>query len=486
MCLSHLSSTGEPNRSIIQETGIFQSLWYLVQQSDGMNCISNFICEVLQLCIVGKQYEYAYQQIQHTWPTPRNRVMCRVDTVLRYYYLRGIVGMGCCYGTSRLASTNRHYNKMNDAHMHAIRCFWTCLSIPSNTAANAVSAVAIAAYKKLILLQALSPLGILHTSMVEISNDRGNNSKPADDRNNDNSVASVILPPDTSMSTSSYSSIDEISATNPFSKPTKEMSNDLLRFISQAKPSESVPLSTSDRYPITMRSNIRGNDGMAATTHDVHTMDTSSVSNGPEIGTHQSNRMYPHLGVHGYKQLVQAFVKVDRRTFDLMVQEYQDVFMKDGNFGLIRRLSNALYYRQIYVISRTYSTIPMLRLCNEMNVSIDQLRLLLHNLEMHLSWPVQVVTISASSTTNPSSKTLEEPIEAVMFPSDLPRPILFESSNETMHVQMMELSKTVQQLSMTTLSSPKYNAAIVYYNRIEQGGGPRSAPMMVDDFTRYQ
>jgi hypothetical protein len=87
--------------------------------------------EFLQCSILAEQYRYAARFIKGTWPFPTNTV--NIKTVLRYFYLRGLVHAGC------------------GDHAMAHRCWWTCLSVP----AEICSAIMVAAWKKLSLVQPL-------------------------------------------------------------------------------------------------------------------------------------------------------------------------------------------------------------------------------------------------------------------------------------------------------------------------------------------
>ena len=90
-----------------------------------------------RLASIAEQYKYAERHILSSWPRPNGNSVHSVKSVqqvLRYYYLRGVVHMGC-----------RNWAL-------AVRSFWTCLSIPGPDQ-NVVSAVAIAAWKKLVLVQ---------------------------------------------------------------------------------------------------------------------------------------------------------------------------------------------------------------------------------------------------------------------------------------------------------------------------------------------
>jgi hypothetical protein len=87
--------------------------------------------EFLQCALLAEHYRYAERMIRDTWPRPNSTVS--VKQVLRYYYLRGMIHMGC-----------------DDAIM-AHRCFWTCLTIP----AEVNSKIQIEAWKKVVLVQCL-------------------------------------------------------------------------------------------------------------------------------------------------------------------------------------------------------------------------------------------------------------------------------------------------------------------------------------------
>jgi hypothetical protein len=87
--------------------------------------------EFLQCAILAEQYRFAARHVDGTWPRPTNTVNIR--TVLRYYYLRGIVHLGC------------------GDYVMAHRCWWTCLAVP----AEACCAIMVAAWKKLSLVQPL-------------------------------------------------------------------------------------------------------------------------------------------------------------------------------------------------------------------------------------------------------------------------------------------------------------------------------------------
>ncbi len=81
--------------------------------------------------MLAEQYRYAARMVGGTWPRPDMTV--NVKLVLRYYYLRGMIHLGC-----------------NDFVM-AHRCFWTCLTIPAEVCCK----IAVEAWKKMILVQCI-------------------------------------------------------------------------------------------------------------------------------------------------------------------------------------------------------------------------------------------------------------------------------------------------------------------------------------------
>ena len=104
--------------------------------------------EFLQACIYAGHYSYAERSIAGTWPRPHSTVSVR--NVLRYFYLRGVVHLGC-----------QHLDL-------AVRCFRTCLCVP----ADVVSSIVVAAWKKLVLVQCLqqSDLSVDETKPMNLPN----------------------------------------------------------------------------------------------------------------------------------------------------------------------------------------------------------------------------------------------------------------------------------------------------------------------------
>lgn len=120
-------------RGAITGSGILPTLGNLVlnSQTQNANQLSQVGVEFLQCALLAEQYRYAARLVDGTWPRPDMTV--NVKLVLRYYYLRGMIHLGC-----------------NDFVM-AHRCFWTCLSVPAEVCCK----IAVEAWKKLVLVQCL-------------------------------------------------------------------------------------------------------------------------------------------------------------------------------------------------------------------------------------------------------------------------------------------------------------------------------------------
>ena len=96
------------------------------------NTITAAHVEFLSCALLAGQYRFARRMVNDAWPTPHRA--STVEQVLRYYYLRGMVHIGC------------------DEFKMAIRCFWTVLSVPMEV----VSAIAVEAWKKMVLCHCLT------------------------------------------------------------------------------------------------------------------------------------------------------------------------------------------------------------------------------------------------------------------------------------------------------------------------------------------
>jgi hypothetical protein len=92
--------------------------------------------------VLAGQFRRAARTVQDMWPRPTAQTT--FQQVLQYYYYRGTVHAGCHQWSA------------------AVRCFWTCLSVPADYAPP----TAIASFKKLVLVQCLLMCNDLETDRV--------------------------------------------------------------------------------------------------------------------------------------------------------------------------------------------------------------------------------------------------------------------------------------------------------------------------------
>mmetsp|Transcript_28536 Transcript_28536/g.69164 ORF Transcript_28536/g.69164 Transcript_28536/m.69164 type:complete len:487 (+) Transcript_28536:362-1822(+) len=117
------------NRISISSSGIIPTLAQIMLNAP--NELQSASVEFLQCSLLAEQYRYAARLLQGAWPRPMEG--SSVKQVLRYYYLRGMIHLGC--------------NDLVQSH----RCFWTCLSIPSDS----LSKITFEAWKKMVLVQCI-------------------------------------------------------------------------------------------------------------------------------------------------------------------------------------------------------------------------------------------------------------------------------------------------------------------------------------------
>jgi len=398
------------DRSQIAATGILAALQQ--QQNDDYFA---FKTEFLHACIYAGEYGLAQAVVTQHWPRPMSSTS--VQYVLRYYYLRGCVHLNC------------HNYKM------AVRCFWTCLSVPADS--NVVSAIAVAAWKKLVLVQC-----VVAASSLE---------------NNNNNNNTLDTPP----------------KTGPLSTP-KDMPTSLQRFLAQAKPpagSLSLGTAVEGSHSNSNSQHHRRNSDSPLTSPRRNPLppppEAANVMHMVELddvlaGGGGSDRM-PSLGVRVYRELVRAFVAVERAAFDAILCEHAPLFREDGNFGFLAAfVATALRHRQVYQTARRYAALPLPRLVEELQLeSEDAARGLLQQLATE-QWPV---TVDAE--------------QMVVFPPQPPVAAVTLSPEE-----LVALTKTVRELDVQLQNSGKYAAFARKANKVvdKSGGAASGGPRGVEDF----
>lgn len=126
------AAASQCHRTAVAGSGIVPTLAHIMLNNPyHLTHMQQVGVEFLQCALLAEHYRYASRLIADSWPRPNGTV--NVKQVLRYFYLRGMIHLGC-----------------QDIVM-AHRCFWTCLSIP----AEINSKIMIEAWKKLVLVQCL-------------------------------------------------------------------------------------------------------------------------------------------------------------------------------------------------------------------------------------------------------------------------------------------------------------------------------------------
>ena len=272
--------------------------------------------EFLQACIYAGQYAYAERSVAGTWPRPTATVSVR--NVLRYFYLRGVVHAAC-----------QHLDL-------ATRCFRTCLCIP----AEVVSAIAVAAWKKLVLVQCLEQTDF-----------------PAD------TCKPTVLPNPTASCLSRYinSAVTESADKAANHQATSSSANSTLGSPASAAAPE---------------------DASSAILHLVDNLETGESS--------REKTRYPSMGVAVYAALTKAFVDMDKTALQNQLEEHKRLLTSDGNFGLAQQVASELPRRQLYSWSRVYSSISLQELARLLALSVEELSRLLLQVSIAKEWPIQV------------------------------------------------------------------------------------------------
>eukprot|EP00977_Amphora_coffeiformis_P002037 scaffold381_cov178-Amphora_coffeaeformis.AAC.26 len=308
-------------RSVIAQSGILPVLGNLMPAASTTSltspgpALAAVHVEFLQACIYAEQYAYAERSIRGTWPRPNASTSVR--QVLRYFYLRGVVHLGC------------------DQHALAVRCFRTCLCVP----AEVVSAIAVAAWKKLVLVQCLLQV-----------DQSANQTKP------------TTLPEPTPSCVSRYiqGAITE----------------------SAAKAAKNSSRAAGGGSP----ASVAAPENASATI--LHLVD--NLETGESTSSRERAPKYPSLGVAVYAAIVKAFVDMDIAASQQQLSAHERLLAADGNTGLAHQVAWALPRRQLVSWSRVYSSISLQALAQLLNVTVPDLSQLLIQVALAKEWPIQV------------------------------------------------------------------------------------------------
>lgn len=358
--------------------------------SASVPALTNAHVEFLQAAAYAEQYRYAERAVGDSWPLPTSPAMVNVRDVLRYYYLRGCVHLGC---------QNLEW---------AVRCFCACLVVPAETA----SAVAIAAYKKLILARCLT-----------LPANQGKEKQPGA-----SALAGPLQLPKAAPSCLSrfLSSAFQAKSSPPSSSPWASLAAAAVFAPPGANPEEEHEAMLVANDGPQQGGDSEGPSALAA-----------SVA-GRGRNRNAGNSDNQSLGVKAYGDFVTAFMRLEHEALDKIVQDHQPLFARDENMGLIKQCLSEFRKRQVYYYSRIYSVLSLQDLSNFLQYPVPELRGLLMQLSMEKVWSIQI----------------DDAKGLVHFPRLVELPPA--GNEEAQALQLMELTSMVQKLDLAVSASPKY------------------------------
>lgn len=261
----------------------------------------------------------------------------------------------------------------------SVRCFWTCLSVPGDI----VSAIQVAAWKKMVLVQCLR------------LSEQGHSSE----------------------------TIDPLA----FPKAAPGCLNRLIN-LALCMQQPNAPNEPEDD---------------PETVHMVESTTPIGDEQDPleADATESVNRKSQAMTMAVYGQLAKDFVNVDRSAVDRLVSDKRDVFLNDGNFGMVQQVQQALVRRQIYQLSSIYSVIPLQRLAEMLRIEEGAARNLLVKLAVDHAWEIGI-------------QVSDEGTMIVTLPP-FPQNAINSSVPE-----MMELASLVRDLDVSIATSSKYSSRV--------------------------
>jgi hypothetical protein len=299
----------------------------------GSSILHHAHVEFLHCCVLAEQYRYAERLMRtDSWPRPTSMVSSK--QVLRYFYLRGIVHLGC------------------DHYRLAHRCFWTCLTVPAEVS----SKIAIAAWKKLVLVQCL--LQSKTAPAMKGATTGGNGSSGGGTSSGSSSTAmealgfteaNVILsqpPPMASLGGSSGSNSSG-ATTMTYTTLPKTMPNCLVRFLMSYRDAATTAVQE--------RSRQRRQQQQQQPPPQVHPAH-------PNEGQRQSQKPQVLNPISCYMDVSKAFYTRNQDTMKELEEHYQQTFLEDGNVGLVRQCQTKLIHMQVAHVARVYSVVPLTKL----------------------------------------------------------------------------------------------------------------------------
>jgi hypothetical protein len=298
----------------------------------GSSILQHAHVEFLHCCVLAEQYRYAERLMRtDSWPRPTSMVSSK--QVLRYFYLRGIVHLGC------------------DHYRLAHRCFWTCLTVPAEVS----SKIAIAAWKKLVLVQCL--LQSKTAPAMKGATTGGTGSGGVTSSGSSTAMealgyteANIVLsqpPPMASMGGSGGSSSGATTMT--YTTLPKTMPNCLVRFLMSYRDAATTAVQERSRQRRQQQQQQPTPPPQAhqAQPHEVQRQSQPQVFLNP---------------ISCYMDVSKAFYTRNQDAMKELEEHYKQTFLEDGNVGLVRQCRTKLIHMQVAHVSRVYSVVPLTKL----------------------------------------------------------------------------------------------------------------------------
>ena len=428
--------------------------------------------EFCQVALLAEQYRFAARALEGTWPRPaadassnnNNNSNLSVRHVLRYFLLRGMIHVGC-----------------NDWTM-ATRCFGTCLSVP----AEIPSALGIAAWKKMVLVQCLQMEDDDYKPSTESSL-----TPPTEYAKQNPQYHKQQYQPQESQhgggmgggfsmmgsgSGNSNGGIVAIMARGPLSLP-KAIPSCFTRFLNTAASnSKQQQQKQQHNQPEEMEHGsmiVQEDLGEPSSEQQQH-----ASAQQPQ---QQEQPAYPAMGVRVYMELVHAFLGGDREKFESLQQQHATLLQSDGTMGLVRQCETAMFHRQVYQLSRMYAVIPLTQLATKLKIqSAEKTKELLEQLAVtktcgankkHCKWPsIEVeddgmVVFDFAPSANDGKVGNNSTMDST------------EQELDDNIKELMQLTKQVEGLDHNILATPMYHA-MVRRNNDAKMAGPRGVDEM--------
>ena len=311
----------------------------------------------------------------------------------------------------------------------AVRCFWTCLSVP----AEIVSAVAVAAWKKMVLVQFL-----IQSDSVSLT------------------AAKLMATPAAAPSC--------LSRFLTLASSVKDNSSDNNNNNGGGTNNVAGGGSSAGRQRQGQPEQVMN---MVEGTSSEGSAMSSSTGHGHGYGYDQraGQQTQNGMGVHAYMELIHAFVKVDRPAFYRILQKHGAQFAADGNVGIVAQCQAELVKRQVYELSRIYAVISLEQLSAMLELPVEQVQTLLLQLSIDKRWKIQM-----------------EDDGMVVFPKLGAEHMSVEDAKDV--EELIQLTKVVQKLDVNIASSSKYHTFVRRENNAKSSEG-KGGPRGVEDVSGF-